>query len=534
MAATVAALTLTAVAVPVLRGGGDGPSSPAGPAPDTTPSRSRPTPISPSIIRSIPPPLLPDTVGCLLDDRYTDGRQCARWALRADGDAFTHVVANGEALVAATLDGVVRVDAASGQVLWRAYDPQTRVPPTPASDLVVADDRVVVVREADHRIVVLDLRTGELAWEAPIEGEREASVAVSKETQAGPPVIAIREADMLTLRSLDTGQARLRTPLRPGAPKPLIVGGRVLAASGPALTARDLVSGAHEWTAPVVLEPGSLVAAADESAVVVASPDGSVSGIDARTGELRWSTHWPGIRQLVPIGEGRVAGVTDLSVQIFGDGHHGELAVPTVFPQSAQSARDGELLVSTGSEIQRLDVDLGGPTWRLQSVPTRSPAMAFADGPAGPAVVAELGGKFLAAFGAPAPNLDDHGCTGARPSRVLGGQPGWRGDQFHLKVNEFDGRVQQLMVGLPGATRETTFTIAGHLQGDPRTVLAFARDPDEGVWTTPLTVAEGGRTSSGWPPHWSVMTQADPGCWVFTVNGDTVVVPILAPREPVA
>lgn len=530
VSAAVIILALSVVAMPVLRGGA--PPAPPDPAAAGTPPAGPVAP--PSGVFLVRTQEMPDSIGCAMDDRHADRNECGRWALRADGDAFTHVVSDGETLIAATLHAVLRVDAATGEVLWYVHHPQTSRPPVPASDVVVADDRVVVVREAEHRIVALDVRKGELAWEAPIEGERQAFIAVSKESQAGPPVVAIREADMLTVRRLDSGTVETQTPLRPGMPRPLIVGGRVLAASGPALTARDLVTGAHEWTAQVSLDPGSLVAAADESTVVVASPDGSVSGIDARTGELRWGTHWPGIRRLVPIGDGRVAAVADLSIQIFEDGHRPELAMPTVFPQSARSAGDGELLVSSGSEIHRLDPGLGGPTWRLQGVPTRNPAMTFVDGPAEPTVVAELGGAFLAAFQAPPPNLDDHGCTGARPSRMLGGQRGWRGDQFHMKANPFDGRLQQLMVGLPGATRDTTFTITGHPQGDPRTALAFARDPDEEVWTTPLTVADGGRTSSGWPLHWSVMTQADPGCWVFTIDGDPVVVPIPAPEEPTA
>ncbi|MEW5864962.1 MAG: outer membrane protein assembly factor BamB [Pseudomonadota bacterium] len=213
----------------------------------------------------------------------------------AEGYVFSPALA-GDSVYAAARDGtVVRLDAATGQVRWRASAGMR------LSGAIGADGELAVVASDSGEVVALDARNGTARWRA----------RVSSEVLAAPKVagglVLVRSADS-RIFAFGAHDGRRRWVYQ-RAPTALIVRspagitiheGSVYAGfSGGKLLALSLATGAVRWEATVALPRGAnelervtdVVGepAADGRDVCAAAFQGRVACYDARNGNQLWA-----------------------------------------------------------------------------------------------------------------------------------------------------------------------------------------------------------------------------------------------------
>lgn len=213
----------------------------------------------------------------------------------AEGYIFSPALA-GDSIYAAARDGsVVRLDAATGQVRWRASAGMR------LSGAIGADGELAVVASESGEVVALDARSGTPRWRT----------RVSSEVLAAPKVadglVLVRSADS-RIFAFGAHDGRRRWVYQ-RAPTPLIVRspagitvhqGSVYAGfSGGKLVALGLATGALRWEATVALPRGAneleritdVVGepAADGREICAAAFQGRVACYDAQSGNQLWA-----------------------------------------------------------------------------------------------------------------------------------------------------------------------------------------------------------------------------------------------------
>jgi outer membrane protein assembly factor BamB len=213
----------------------------------------------------------------------------------AEGYIFSPALA-GDSLYAAARDGtVVRLDAATGQVRWRASAGMR------LSGAIGADGELAVVASESGEVLALDARSGTPRWRA----------RVSSEVLAAPKVadglVLVRSADS-RIFAFGAHDGRRRWVYQ-RAPTALIVRspagitvhqGSVYAGfSGGKLVALGLATGALRWEATVALPRGAneleritdVVGepAADGREICAAAFQGRVACYDAQSGNQLWA-----------------------------------------------------------------------------------------------------------------------------------------------------------------------------------------------------------------------------------------------------
>ena len=170
-----------------------------------------------------------------------------------DGFSFRPVVVAASVYAASRSGAVVRLNAATGQVQWRAELGR------PLSAGVGADAAIVVVASEEGAVFALDAQSGKLRWSARVSSE------VLAPPEVGEDVVLVRSADSRIFAfNIDDGKRRwvyqraassllVRTPA--GA---LIAEGNAYAGfAGGKLLAISLANGGVRWEATVAVPRGT-------------------------------------------------------------------------------------------------------------------------------------------------------------------------------------------------------------------------------------------------------------------------------------
>ena len=213
---------------------------------------------------------------------------------KAEGYAFSPVMI-GATVVAASADGaIVRVDAATGNVLWKVKAPGA------LSAGVGTDGNLIVLGGDKGAVLAYDL-DGKLLWQAQASSEVLSSPAV------GQGVVVVRSVDNRIV-GLDakTGDKkwtvqRVAPPLTlRNAPGMVVVGKEVIIAQpGGKLLSQIIATGAPKWEIAVgesrgatelerVTDIGGTPVVIDQDVCAVAY-QGRVGCFDINTGAARWS-----------------------------------------------------------------------------------------------------------------------------------------------------------------------------------------------------------------------------------------------------
>ncbi|MFF6948867.1 PQQ-binding-like beta-propeller repeat protein [Streptomyces iakyrus] len=210
-------------------------------------------------------------------------------ASRQELPAYGGLRAVGGMVLLTASDGMVSgVEAASGRVRWSRRVPGQDVPyfvSFPGDRLAYA-----VGGSGDGnrtRVTAVDPRTGEVRWQARLDGNLEA-VGTADGSLVAVAVDAVRGEARAVVRYDPRSRTTVRVPLR--VPLAQVQGGVRgdvvhLMAAGGALTAVDLKAREQLWS----LETGVVRAstpAADGRHVYVSAPDGRLLAVDARRGKL--------------------------------------------------------------------------------------------------------------------------------------------------------------------------------------------------------------------------------------------------------
>lgn len=222
-----------------------------------------------------------------------DARVAWSLSLPGAGIGFQPVLA-GDSLWAAARDGtVVRVEPASGRVLWRAEAGQ------PLLAGAGSDGEVVVVAGRDGSLIALD-REGKQKWSSPAGAEIVTVPAV------GLGLVVVRGSDSrVAAWDLDTGKRRWtferQAPalvLRQTASIAMDTGSAFVGLPGGRLVALSLQNGALRWEAAIGLPRGSNEI--ERIADIVGSPlisgrevcaaawRGRIACLDTATGRAAW------------------------------------------------------------------------------------------------------------------------------------------------------------------------------------------------------------------------------------------------------
>lgn len=136
---------------------------------------------------------------------------------------------------------------------------------------------------------------------------------------------------------------------------------RTMAMPGPGVSDRPELAWRrdlpHQPTTWPILVGGNLIIGTD---------DGSVSAIDARTSELRWTQHLPGVGQNIAGDGGKLVFLDDTGVGVLDPatgtpGWHVDLATSTSRP----TVDDGQVYVgASDGTVRALDLQTGAQTWR--------------------------------------------------------------------------------------------------------------------------------------------------------------------------
>ena len=205
----------------------------------------------------------------------------ARTLVTSDGEV-PYAIPAGDLVLTPQGEELVAVPASGGEPRWKL----PAGPPERGTEPVVAGD-AVIAPVAGIGLVSADLATGRPRWIHQIEGS----------DGTGAPVV-LPGGDVLYgvggLVRLDgrTGVPRWSVPGVTVYGPIAVTGGVVVAATvtatGGSLLATDLATGAERWRRP--FNPALLVGPAAAADVVVAvDATGNTSGLDAATGDLRWS-----------------------------------------------------------------------------------------------------------------------------------------------------------------------------------------------------------------------------------------------------
>jgi outer membrane protein assembly factor BamB len=274
---------------------------------------------------------------------------------KAEGYSFSPAVV-GSTVVAASADGsLARVDAASGNVLWRVKAPTglTAGVGTDGNIIVLGGDKggvlafdmegkllwksqassevlsspvvgqgVVVVRSVDNRIVGLDAKTGEKKWTVqrvspPLTLRNAPGMVV-----AGKDVIIAQPGGKLLSELLATGAPRWEVAVGEsrGATElervtdiggtPVLFEQDVCAVSYQGrVGCFDLATGNARWTKELSSDVGVSV---DQRFVFAVDDKGAVSAFNRETGASAWKNDKLGFRRLsTPVSYGRTVAVGD-------------------------------------------------------------------------------------------------------------------------------------------------------------------------------------------------------------------------------
>lgn len=368
-----------------------------------------------------------DALTCRVDEVALPTGECVAWSA-SDGGVYTDIETSGTVVVAATADGVSAWDEGTGRRLWRWEDPSESA----AADLHVSNSTVVVVHEADHRIILLDLFRGaeaERAWSLPIREGRQAWVAVDEST------LVVREPASLALYRAGRGPTGPLweltsepdwTQLLEPAPgrAPILSDDRVITVTAAGLAAWDRATGEPVWEHPDLR--GSPAVVVDSEDVLVTRSGDALLGVSLTDGTVRWERTNATYGDLVALSDGRFAVVATSTVTVH-DASTGD-SMTTLQPghvDAAQPGRPGELLLTIGSTVQRWDIELAGPTWTLHGLPLRvaaAPPPVVRTARWGQRLVMTVGnGTILAAIHLPRDRPEaaptSRQCPDARPSK---------------------------------------------------------------------------------------------------------------------
>lgn len=263
-------------------------------------------------LRDVAPRLTPEAVlaateeGLVSFDRATGS---ARWEVRLGERANTPVLAGARVVVSTWEGTLVGVDPADGEVAWRVRLPGSALgPPAGSAGVVVATWAASGGGAAG--MVAVDPATGRQRWAADLPPGGLSAPGLVAPAGGGTP-LAVAVAGDLAAHALatDSGQERWRSPVE-GAGSPEVApfdagGGSVLVAhrlGGMALL--DAADGRSEWTASsdgaavrggpagpgpgglfaLPLHDGRLLLAGPDRPDQVLDPPGRVSGVAAGPG----------------------------------------------------------------------------------------------------------------------------------------------------------------------------------------------------------------------------------------------------------
>jgi outer membrane protein assembly factor BamB len=218
------------------------------------------------------------------------------WHVAPEGDARLSAPAVAEGLAVAVGAGrLIGFDPANGSVLWAADRVRGPIVP-PALDPLAGEHGVIVFTEGSDRktsaLVAVDASTRERLWRVALgDLSRSAPVIADGHVFLGARDRAVYAVD------LATGEVAWKAKTQGQVdPSVAVADGRVFAVSEnptsgrAALDAFQVDGGKAVWTfSPTRLPAGATAPTVADGMVVAGFGDGTVRGVDARTGVERWS-----------------------------------------------------------------------------------------------------------------------------------------------------------------------------------------------------------------------------------------------------
>jgi outer membrane protein assembly factor BamB len=216
-----------------------------------------------------------------------DGRGIVRWHADHVGLRDVAPALTPDAVLAATDDGLVSHDRATGRLRW-----ESNLGERVNTPVIVPGRAVVTTWEGS--LVALDLRDGTVAWRTKLGGDAlgpaasdggGTTVVASFDSGSAAGVVAVDAA---------SGRVRWNVPVRPGAVgAPAVVPGAnvvVLVASDVAAHGLSLDDGSERWRQPTegAGSPEVQPLPGPGATVLVGHRLGGMALLDARTGGLRW------------------------------------------------------------------------------------------------------------------------------------------------------------------------------------------------------------------------------------------------------
>jgi len=215
-----------------------------------------------------------------------------RWHADVSDATFYEPALDDDTVLLSAGDRFVALERSSGAFRWEVPVGEQ------AGGVALAragSDPVALVTTESGLVAALDGRGGQTRWTTRVAGQVTAAPAVDPTTGTAALTWSGGEP---RLRVLDvaTGAVRWESPIQSGSTAPVIVGGVVVLGEGDGhfearVVARDVASGAERWSVPVPAPfESSLTPGADGDDVVVADHFGTVTLVDARAGTPRWQT----------------------------------------------------------------------------------------------------------------------------------------------------------------------------------------------------------------------------------------------------
>ncbi|MFJ8150040.1 serine/threonine-protein kinase [Streptomyces sp. NPDC096048] len=216
-------------------------------------------------------------------------------AWQEDLPAYDGLRCVGDTLLLTRADGMVTgVDSASGRTRWAHRIPGHSVPYFTSFAGERRPAAYATSRTADGkrtRVTAVDPDSGDVRWEAELEGTLALVGAADGSVYLVPEAVADGDAKAVVRYTPATGETRradLPVPVEQAAVG--VHGDTVhLMGTGGSLVAVDMAAGKQEWRLETGVSRGS-APVSDGRHVYVTAPDGRLLGVDAREGKLLGQT----------------------------------------------------------------------------------------------------------------------------------------------------------------------------------------------------------------------------------------------------
>jgi outer membrane protein assembly factor BamB len=243
-------------------------------------------------------------------------------------------------------------------------------------------------RKADDTLVCLDEKSGKTLWITRVPGEPKGRNCSSTPCVAGQRVFAMGSTHLFAVDA-QTGKLEWARPLPGKAPgsSPLVVGNLVVILAGK-LSAFDVTTGAPVWEQPKISGTNASPVLWEENntRLILANGRGDFSGVDPKTGEIRWSV--PGGGDSTPAISGdRVAVLSNKDDIGFCGYRIAEDRAERLWNQPTDARRsqsspiihEGHVYLLEDGDHRCIDLQTGQVRW-TQKVPSTITSPVLADG----------------------------------------------------------------------------------------------------------------------------------------------------------